>query len=243
MSQESAHSEPEQTASEQHPQPVGDQEQKKLVEQRKTRRTTLVLLVIIVTLFGWYLVSDRLTPFTTAARVKAYVVPVVPDVSGYVAEIKVKKNQFTEAGVPLLQIDKKRFEIALERARAALEMAGQEVEADSAGIATAMAKLSSAQSNLENFRIQGQRIFTLESQDLLARAQADEARRQIKTAEAEVEAAEAELERARQRRGAEKREENPRMQAAMAALSEAHLNLERTTILSPGRGFVGGAEN
>ena len=77
-------------------------------EQRTVRRTTLILLIIILILFGWYLVSDRVTPYTASARVQAYVVAVVPDVSGYVAKVPVKKNQLVEPGAPLLQIEQKR---------------------------------------------------------------------------------------------------------------------------------------
>ena len=208
--------------------------------QKGVRRTTVIILAVIFLLFAWYLMSDRLTPYTTSARVKAYVVAVVSDVSGYVAEVPVKKNQLIEAGQPLLQIEKKRFEIALERAEAAMELAGQDVGADTASISTAVANLTAAQTQLDEAKTQGARLFQLEKEDLIPRAQADEARTLIKTAQAQVTAAEAELERANQIRGAEEKSDNPRMRAALAALEEAHLNLERTTIKSPGKGFVGG---
>ena len=61
-------------------------------ESNRVRWTTLVLVVLIVLLFLWYVVADRLTPYTAAARVQLYVVSVVPDVSGYVAEVPVQKN-------------------------------------------------------------------------------------------------------------------------------------------------------
>ena len=78
--------------------------------QRSVRRTTLVLLVVIFLVLIWYLVADRFTPYTTSARLKAYVVKVVPDVSGYVAKVPIKKNQLLEPGDTLLQIETVRFE-------------------------------------------------------------------------------------------------------------------------------------
>ena len=208
--------------------------------QQGVRRTTIILLVIIVLLFVWYIVSDRLTPHSSVARVKAYIVAVVPDVSGYVVEVPVKKNQLIKPGETLLQIEKKRFELAVEEAEAALDLAGQGVGADTASISTAVANLAAAQARLDEARAQGARLFQLEADELIAKAQADEARRIIKTSQAEVEAAEAELERAKQQRGKAESEDNPRLRAALAALQKARLDLERTTIRSPSLGFIGG---
>ena len=216
-----------------HPPPAPD-------PQKGVRLTTLVMLVIILLLFGWYIVSDRVTPYTAAARVKAYVVAVVPDVSGYIAEVPVVKNQLIEPGQTLLQIEKKRFELAVEQAEAALALAGQDVGADTAAISTAIANLTSAQAQLEESRSQGNRIFSLEKDGLVARAKGDEARKLIKTAEAQVSAAESELERAKQQRGEADSDDNPRLRAAVATLEEARFNLERTTIKSLRKGFIGG---
>ncbi len=216
-------------------------------EQHKMRRVTLITLIIILLLFFWYLVSDRLTPYTASARIKAFVVEVVPDVSGYVVEIPVNKNQLINAGDTLLQIDKRRFEIAVESAEAALELAGQGIGADTAAVSTATAKLTAAQAQREETRVQGARVFKLVEKGIFAQAKADEARKLMKTAEAGVIAAESEVERAKQLLGqsgkggkAGGKADNPRIRAALAALDVARLNLERTTIRAPGEGYVGG---
>ena len=106
-----------------------------------SNRATKVLLVLIALIFVWYLVSDRLTPYTASARLSGYVVPVVPDVSGYIADIPVKKYQLAEAGDTLVQIEQRRFELAVRAAEAALEVAGQDVGAGTAGVANATARL------------------------------------------------------------------------------------------------------
>ncbi len=214
-------------------------------KQQGMRRVTLIMLAIILLLFIWYLVSDRLTPYTASARIKAFVVEVVPDISGYVAEIPVKKNQLVDSGGTLLQIEKRRFEIALESAEAALELAGQSIGADTAAVSTATAKLTAAQAQLDEARVQGVRIFGLAEKGVVAQAKADEARKLIKTAQAQVSAATSEVERAKQLLGGGGKDgkdvkENPRIRAALAALDVARLNLERTTIRAPGQGYVGG---
>ena len=57
------------------------------------RKWTLWILLICGVLLLWHLASDRITPYTTQARVKAYVVPVVPQVAGLVTAVNVSNNQ------------------------------------------------------------------------------------------------------------------------------------------------------
>ena len=47
-----------------------------------SRRATLGLLAAILLLLIWYLLADRLTPYSSQARVQAFVVPVAAEVSG-----------------------------------------------------------------------------------------------------------------------------------------------------------------
>lgn len=207
-------------------------------EQQGVRRTTLILLITLILLFVWYLVSDRLTPYTASARVKVYVVQIVPDVSGYVADIPVKKNQLVAAGDPLITIEKVRFENAVETAEADLELAGQEVGANTASVATAAANLAAERSQLEEAQTQGSRLLALANKGVISKAEADKTRAAIKSAKAAVNAAEAELERAKQQLGSVDKVDNPRVRRAMAALEEARLNLSRTTVTAPSRGYI-----
>ncbi len=208
--------------------------------QRGVRLTTLILLIIIALLFIWYMVADRLTPFTASARMQAYVVAVVPDVSGFITEVPVKKNQLAEVGDTLLQIETRRFDIAVEAAEAALELAGQDVGASTAVVATATANLAGARAQLEEAQVQGGRIFKLEEKGIYAKAKGDEARAQVATAQAQVTAAEGEVERAKQQLGSGGDAENPRVRRALAELEEARLNQTRTTLTAQTRGYIGG---
>jgi len=62
-------------------------------------------------LAGYYLYS----PWTREARVRANVVAVAPDVSGYVDDIRVRNNQFVHKDDVLLVIDQDRYRIARNR--------------------------------------------------------------------------------------------------------------------------------
>jgi RND family efflux transporter MFP subunit len=60
------------------------------------------------------------TPWTRDGRVRADVVQVAPDVSGFVTEVLVKDNQKVRRGDVLFRIDRERFALALQQADAAL---------------------------------------------------------------------------------------------------------------------------
>ncbi len=219
-----------------------DADQAEDAQSRKSplaeHRWTIVLCLLILFLFLWYVVADRLTPYTASARVQTYIVPVVPDVSSYVAEIPIKQFQLVESGDTLIKLDTKRFEYALQAAEAGLAAAGQEVGATTAEVATAAANVTAAEVRLDNARVQAQRLFALEDKGVVPRSQADQARAEIANSEAALNAANAELERARATLGDEG-QQNAGVQMALAELREAQLNLARTTLVAPGRGLVG----
>jgi multidrug resistance efflux pump len=81
---------------------------------------TVVLLIAAGFLsykMGYYYLYS---PWTRDARVRADVVPVAPDISGFVDEVRVRNDQFVHKGDILFVIDQDRYRIALENAKAAL---------------------------------------------------------------------------------------------------------------------------
>jgi len=81
---------------------------------------TLVLLAV-AGLLGNDLVNYYLySPWTRDARVRADVVAVAPDVSGYVDDVRVKNDQFVHKGDVLFTIDQDRYKLALADAEARL---------------------------------------------------------------------------------------------------------------------------
>ncbi|NUR11884.1 MAG: biotin/lipoyl-binding protein, partial [Bradyrhizobium sp.] len=58
------------------------------------------------------------SPWTRDGRVRADVVQVAPDVSGFVTEVLVKDNQKVRRGDVLFRIDRERFTLALRQADA-----------------------------------------------------------------------------------------------------------------------------
>lgn len=83
-----------------------------------------VTLAVALVAFGagrelWAHYMDE--PWTRDAKVRADIVGVAPDVSGFVSEVLVRDNESVKAGDVLFRIDRARFSIALEQAEAAVE--------------------------------------------------------------------------------------------------------------------------
>ena len=123
------------------------------------KTTTRLFASLTLLLFVWYLFADRITPYTSLARVKAIVIDVVPQVSGYVAAIAATNGQLVETDDLLAQIDQRPFVLEVEKARSALQSATQAVGASSSQVEIAQANLTQAEINLNNLEIQSARIF------------------------------------------------------------------------------------
>jgi multidrug resistance efflux pump len=131
---------------------------------------------------GWHLWRYyEVDPWTRDGRVKAYVVPVAPDVTGPVTKVYVHDNQEVKAGDPLFELDRARFELALRQSEAS--------------VVAAQAALAQAQR--ENKR--NTQLDDLVSQEIREQGQTrtDQARAALAQAEVNRDTAKLNLERTR----------------------------------------------
>jgi RND family efflux transporter MFP subunit len=96
------------------------------------RRFSLTGLVVLAALWSGHKLWDYYmeAPWTRDGHVRVDVVPVAPDVAGFVTEVLVKDNQHVQQGDVLFRIDQARYAIALDQARAV--MAGKRAQLDQA---------------------------------------------------------------------------------------------------------------
>ena len=87
------------------------------------RRFAPTGLMVLLALWAGYRLWDYYfdAPWTRDGHVRADVVPVAPDVSGFVSEVLVRDNQQVQSGDVLFRIDRARYEIALKQAEAVQE--------------------------------------------------------------------------------------------------------------------------
>src|ERR1700732_5185629 len=97
----------------------------------KALARVIVTLVILAAgcagayeLWNYYMLS----PWTRDARIRADVVTIAPDVSGFVSDLRVKDNQFVHKGDVLLVLDQDRYKLAVETAEAGVAAKKAEME-------------------------------------------------------------------------------------------------------------------
>jgi membrane fusion protein (multidrug efflux system) len=200
-------------------------------------RKKLVLLIFLgLSLLlwgGWYLAS-RGKVSTDDAYVDGRVYTITPRVPGYVVEVLVEDNQRVKAGDPLVKLDPVEYEVALAEARASLASLQEDATAAEQALALAQAEHSQASLDLK-------RAANLLETKAVSQSSVDEAQTKAATKAALVRSAQAKLDAIRRRsKGADTPDAmlDTLLEANRAKLKQATLNLEYTTIVSPGDGFV-----
>ncbi len=87
---------------------------------RSTLRVIVTLCLVAAALVAGYDLWRyyMLSPWTRDARIRADVVVIAPDVSGWVVDLKVHDNGQVKAGDVLFNLDRERYQAALEKAQA-----------------------------------------------------------------------------------------------------------------------------
>lgn len=203
------------------------------------KRYTRILLIVVALVFVWYLWADRVAPWTDQARVDGFIVAITPKVSGKVKEVNVVQDQVVDAGDVLVKLDPREYELAVQRAEAQLEIAGQETGASTAAVAAAEASLNKARAQRLKAEQDQERVESIFEQEpgAVSKASRDEARAAKDAAIAEEANALAELKRAKEELGS-RGEDNPRVRDAVAALEQARIDLAETVLYAPSYGGI-----
>jgi multidrug resistance efflux pump len=203
------------------------------------RKWTLIVLGLSVFLIAYYLVADRITPYTSQARVHALVVPVASEVSGTVIDVAVTSNQLVETGDLLFAIDPSRYELAVATAEANLQSARQATGASTANVAAAEAQVDAARATLDRAQKDTARLRRIKEEDpgAVSERRLEMSEASLEVARSQLNAAQANLRRAREDLG-NTGDQNSRVLQAQAALDQARIDLARTRVLAPAQGIV-----
>ena len=201
------------------------------------KKWTALVLVICLTLLLLHILFDKFAPYTSDARIEAFIVPIVPQVSGTLTEVNVTNNQLVKEDQVLAVVDSSKYELAVEQAQVNLQLATQTSDVDVSAVASAQAKVAEAEANLSNAEVKGQRIIRLAEKGAASQSRADDARSKIEASKARLESARSELEKAQNKLGGTGRD-NANVQQALVELDNAQLDLYRSTIRAPSDGII-----
>ncbi len=137
----------------------GEKQNEKVEAQPKKRSKVFLIILIAMLLLGaWFGISKytyaQHHEETDDAQIEADIISVIPRVSGYVKEIRVKDNQFVHKGDTLIVIDDRDLKIKLMEAEAALSTAKSNVNASRANTQAARSGIATSQAG----------VFTIDAQ-------------------------------------------------------------------------------
>ena len=128
---------------------VTNNSEKVVTEPKKRSKVFLIILIVMILGGGWFGISKYLYAQhheeTDDAQVEADIIPVIPRVSGYVNEVRVKDNQMVQKGDTLIILDDRDYSIQLQQAEAELATAKSNVAASRANTAAARSGIASSQ--------------------------------------------------------------------------------------------------
>jgi membrane fusion protein, multidrug efflux system len=206
-------------------------------EAGSLRRLWLLALLIVVVgttaPFGWkYLQSYE---STDDAQIDGHIDPLSSRINGTVIGVHVEDDDRVKKGELLVEIDPRDYEVAVEQAKARLELAFAQVASAQQDYAAALAIVREA--HAANFKAQrdARRYSILLAQQVVPLEQYDQYTAIARVDAAKVDSAEQTAGSALKAIAARRADAD----AAKAALDQALLNLSYTKIYAPANGIVG----
>lgn len=131
---------------------------KQAAEPQKRSKAFLIILIIMIIGGGWFGISKYTYAMhheeTDDAQIQADISPVIPRVSGYVSEIRVKDNQEVKKGDTLLILDDRDLKLNVDQAEASLATAQANVEAARASTTAARSSIASSKASINTIDAQ-----------------------------------------------------------------------------------------
>src|SRR5467141_3375490 len=202
---------------------------KKAAPGGQRRIVFMVMGVALLALLGFgarKLCFSRDHVSTDNAQVDGHIVPILPKVGGYVAEVRVDENHSVRAGDTLVVLDDRDFQSRLAQTEADLAALLATVSSRTR-VGQAEAAVAQAQANALKAHADLARMEPLALQDIVSAQQLDAARAAAAAADAQLAASQAALVGA-----------DARVAASRAARDQAALQLSYTRILAPATGVV-----
>ncbi|WP_321953392.1 HlyD family secretion protein [Paraburkholderia bannensis] len=223
-------------------------------EKRGNKRVVLIGLglaaLIAAGVWGghWWLVG-RFIESTDDAYLQADSVTVAPKVSGYITDVYVADNQTVKAGDPLVKLDARQYQVALDQANATIDARAADIQHADAQLAQQRANIAQAQAQQEVARVSlrhAQDEVTRYTPLAASGAETTERLAELKSnrdqAQATLAADSAAVEAQRSQIAAltaQQAQARAQLEAARASAAQSQLDLDNTVVKSALAGRVG----
>lgn len=184
------------------------------------------------------LVMNYNHPFTSTARIYFATTPIMPNVKGRVVEVPVQPNAPLKQGDVLFKIDPTPYQYVVDQKKALLAEAETNVKQLKAAYDQALANVEKVKVQVTLAEDEYGRQKYLFDKKVIAQAQLDVAIRNLDAAKQALAGAEAAAESAKLAYESEISGVNTTVARLQAELGEAQYNLDQTTVVAPGPGYV-----
>lgn len=213
------------------------------VNQAPRRRRAMILFTVLLLLalagYGiWKLFFAGHTETTDDAYVAGNVVQVTPQVAGTVLAIHADDTERVRAGMPLIELDRRDAEVALDQAKAQLAQAVREVRTLYANSAALQASAALRAADLERARDDLRRRQELAGTGAVSREEIEHAKSAVAGARSALEAARQQLASNQVLTDRTSLATHPAVQRAAAQVEAAYLAHARSVIPAPIDGYV-----
>ncbi len=216
---------------------------KKNSTRSMARKVVLMGVVPAIAVAGgvFYWLKGARYVATQNAYVKTDIAKLAAEVSGRVIEVRAHAHKQVRAGEVLVKIDRRPFELNLARAEAELDAARQQMATLRATLDEANYQLEEAEDRASYFTKRYERQRDLAKRGIVAASRHDELENDANAAGDRVVMARQKISRIRASLGgAPDRpvDQHPLVRAKIAAVDNAKLDLERTSVKAPSSGTV-----
>ncbi|WP_321815603.1 MULTISPECIES: HlyD family secretion protein [unclassified Paraburkholderia] len=230
------------------------QDTQQSAQTRGSKRGMLIGAAVVALIGGaswaghWWLVG-RFIESTDDAYLQADSVTVAPKVSGYITDVFVADNQVVKVGDPLVRLDTRQYQAALEQAKATVDARNADIEhanaqlaQQRANIAQALAQEDVARVSLRHAQDEVARYTPLVASGAETAEKLSELKSSRDQAQATLAADHAAVESARSQVGAltaQLGQARAQLEAAKASTAQSQLDLDHTVVTSSIAGRVG----
>ncbi len=245
-----------------------EQNKNEEIEVTPKKRNPIFIIILVVLIIGgaWFGLTKYFHSLhheeTEDAQISADISPVIPRISGYVAQVFVDDNQSVKKGDTLLILDDRDYKVKLDQAMAALEFSKANLnsakfatQAAKANIGTVRASINTIDAQIESAKINLRRASqdydrynNLIKDHSITQQQFDQAQAAKETAEKQVLILQGQKNQATQQTNAVSVQSNATSQQIENAdagihqrevdVDAAKLNLSYTVVLAPEDGLI-----
>jgi len=207
------------------------------------RKKALLILLIIIIVGGWFglrmFIKSKTHVETDNAFIEARVVPVSSKVSGTVARVLVKDNQFVKQGELLLEIDQNDYLLQVSQASAGVGVAENETGGEYLKVDALRAAMQSAKVRHEQALLDLERGEKLYAREVIPKEQLDRLRSAKRVSQSQLKETEENMKRAQAEAGLGLKNGNKaKVMERQAQLDIARLKLSYTKIYAARDGYI-----